>query len=135
MKIPHIISSPLYVAIPRKRGPYKKYPLNLNHYRNAHYRTSNEAKKIYKTLVANQVKKLPEFSTLSYSATVFARDNRLFDVPNIVSIHEKFLMDAIVEFGKLPDDNYKHIPVSPGWCFGGVEKTRPRVDFFVYGEF
>lgn len=49
------------------------------------------------------------------------------DVSNVCSVVDKFFCDALVEEGRIPDDNYDHIPEIK-YIFGEVDKTNPRVD-------
>lgn len=49
------------------------------------------------------------------------------DLGNVLSIHDKFFCDALVDLGKLPDDNYHFIP-SIAFHMGEVNKLNPRVD-------
>ena len=48
-----MINSPL--SVPVGKG---KFIINLNNYRNAHYQILNKAKKSYKLIINNQIKKL-----------------------------------------------------------------------------
>jgi len=52
------------------------------------------------------------------------------DISNVLSIHDKFFCDALVELGKLPDDNYKYIP-EVKYVFREVDKLNPRVDIYI----
>ena len=72
----------------------KKFILNLNNYRNAHYRILSSAKRIYsENLVAelNEWSLKPKFKnpvTLEY--VYYAKSNRRVDVSNPCSIIDKF---------------------------------------------
>ena len=121
------IISPLFVYLPRKTISDKKFILNLNNYRNTHYQSLNQAKVVYKEFIATQVLLLPEMMLISTHMTLYPKTQRRTDVPNVISIHEKFFMDALVELGKLPDDDYYH-HITGSWSFGGVDKDNPRVE-------
>ena len=101
----------------------KNWILNLNNYRNAHYLVLNKAKVNFKELVNNEISKLPKFTELSNIEYVLYRDTkRHCDVANVCSIVDKFFCDALVEAGKLPDDNYEYLK-SISYRWGGVADT------------
>lgn len=118
--------SPLSIKAGRK-----KFILNLNQYRNTHYRVTNNAKIKYKEFMEEQISKLKKKigkSMVIY--TVYKGDKRNFDVGNICAIHQKFFEDAMVELGKMDDDRYSLIPMSI-FCFGGIDNKNPRVEIEV----
>lgn len=39
-------------------------------------------------------------------------------------------MDALVEMGKMPDDNYEHL-ANIQYVFGGYDKANPRVEIYL----
>lgn len=104
----------------------KTYMLNLNIFRNAHYQTNNKAKVTYKELMLPQVKDLPVMEKALLVYVVYPRDARKFDVANVCSIHDKFFCDALVEAGKLPEDNYTCVP-DVVYRFGEIDRKNPRV--------
>ena len=73
---------------------------------------------------------LPNFSKIEITYRLFPKTRRLCDVNNVCSAVDKWFSDALVELGKLPDDNYLHLPrvISE---FGGVDKLRPRVEITI----
>jgi hypothetical protein len=87
----------------------KVFALNLNTYRNAHFQTLNNAKKNFKILLYNTY---PEILLIRAKSVIVQykitpHNKRLFDTQNIISIVDKFFLDALVEAGTIPDDNYK----------------------------
>jgi hypothetical protein len=108
-----------------------KFILNLNQYRNAHFRKTNNAKHKYKEFMREQIvaskKKLGK-SLMIY--TVYKGDKRSFDVGNICAIHQKFFEDAMVELGKLDDDKFSILPMCV-FCNGGIDKESPRIEIEV----
>ena len=123
-----VLTSPL--GIPQSKK--KIFILNLNVYRNSHYRTLNTVKIRYKEHMREQIMALPEFITpLTILFTLYPKSRRLTDVSNVCSIHDKFFCDALVECGKLPDDNYIHLP-TVSYAFGEVDKLNPRVDIELF---
>jgi len=53
-----VLVSPLYVNLPRKKSAGKRISLNLNWFRNAHFRQINEAKKTYQQEMQPQIQEI-----------------------------------------------------------------------------
>ena len=119
-----IINLPYSIPVGKKDD---KFYVNLNQYRNAHYHTLNSAKITFKELINDQVKQLPKFNVIKLWYRVFAPSKRLVDTNNICSIADKFFCDALVEAGKLEDDNYNFL-IETRFTFGGIDKGNPRVE-------
>lgn len=111
----------------------KIWPLNFNFYRNADYRTLNSMKVAFKELVRPQIEGLPKYQTLRLVYTFFPGSAREIDTNNVCAVVDKFFCDALVELGRLPDDNYKHL-VETVFRFGAIDRTHPRVDVTLSGN-
>jgi len=100
----------------------KPFKMNLNVYRNAHYRVLHEAKKAFSELIWDCVAPLPKMQgcTLKYSIHPLTR--RKIDISNVGSVVDKFFCDLLVQSGKLPDDNYERIP-EVSYVFGGLSDS------------
>lgn len=118
--------SPLQLIIGFKR----KLILNLNQYRNTHYRLLNLAKVQYKDWMKEQIDKAQPREKVLCVYKVYHPTRRYYDVGNVCCVHEKFFEDAFVELGKLPDDNKDYIPLVI-YMRGGVDKENPRVEIEV----
>ena len=105
----------------------KMLRLNLNEYRNTHYRILNNAKINYKEVMKKQIEKAKRLGKALFVYTVYPGSKRSFDIGNICCIHEKFFEDAFVELGKLEDDNANFLPLVV-YMYGGIDKDSPRVD-------
>lgn len=125
------VISPLFVTLPRKTKADKRYALNLNVYRNSFHIVLNQAKIIYKEAMQEQIQKIPELKKIAALYTLFPKTKRLTDIHNVCIIHEKFFMDALVEAGKLPDDNYLYY-CETVYRFGIVDPSNPRVEIEIY---
>ena len=93
----------------------KRFALNLNTYRNAHFQVLNDAKKIFKQILYAEY---PELFTIHASGVVITyniipHNKVLFDTQNVLSIVDKFFCDAIVEAGCIPDDSYNYVSYGP----------------------
>lgn len=80
--------------------------------------------------MAPQISKLPCLDRVEIHYKLFPKTKRLCDINNIISVTDKWFCDALVELGKLSDDNYKFIPRT---CseFGEVDKHNPRVEITI----
>lgn len=119
-----VVNMPLYIE---KSG--KKRHLNLNNYRNWHYQVSNYLKQQYKAIVNNEMQayKLIRLKKIRLTFTLYKGDKRKVDRANVLSIHEKFFCDAIVELGFIQDDNDSFIE-STHYYSGDIDKLNPRVE-------
>ena len=109
----------------------KRFILNLNQYRNTHFRLLNNSKINYKKYMERQIlsSKFHSDKVLCIYR-VYPKTKRGFDIGNVCSVHEKFFEDALVELGKLPDANYNYIPLVI-FMKGDIDKENPRVEIEV----
>jgi len=108
----------------------KKFILNLNNYRNAHYRILSNAKKIYADNLVARIShpKYKEPVVLTY--TYYAKSKKRLDVSNPCSIIDKFTCDALVKAGVLEDDSSKQIK-QVIYKYGGIDKDNPRCELVI----
>ena len=125
------ITSPIHITMGRRK--IKKYPLNLNAYRNMHYNQSNSLKVAYTKLMLPVLKDLPLLDRVVFIYVIYPPTRREFDVANIGCIVDKFFSDTVVEANKLKDDNYKFLP-SVSYMFGAVSKDNPRADIYIVDQ-
>lgn len=118
-----LVSAPLSVPVTKS----KKFILNLNQYRNAHYFTLNNAKREYKSAIEAQIASVVLKSPVMVTYTYFPKTKRRTDLGNVLSIHQKFFEDSLVELGCLTDDDYKTI-IQTTYAFGAVDPDNPRVE-------
>jgi hypothetical protein len=86
----------------------KKFYLNLNVYRNAHFHVLDKAKKQFKDELFKKYPELSEIKAdyLELSYTVITWNKRKFDTMNVVAVTDKFFCDALIAGGVIPDDDY-----------------------------
>lgn len=108
----------------------KTLALNMNVYRNAHFQSLNKAKVNFKEHMRSQIEPLPVMQDIAVRYRLFVGSKRLCDVTNVCCVVDKFFMDALVELGKLPDDNYEHLKYI-SYEFGGYDKGNPRVEIII----
>ena len=124
------ITLPLEVYYSEK----KKFILNLNNYRNAHYRILSIAKKVYTENLVERIKDFAKFNDpVSLEYIYYAKSNRRLDVSNPCSIIDKFTCDALVKAEIIEDDSFKQIK-KVVYKFGGVEKDNPRCVLTIKNE-
>ena len=103
------IKLPIHIYLLKK----KRISINLNTYRNIHYRTNNTLKHKYKEIVFLLLKEAKVKSILykhiSIDYQLVLKNNRRLDTMNFITIADKFLMDAIVDYGLILDDSWKEI--------------------------
>jgi len=58
---------------------------------------------------------------------LFLPDKRLRDISNVCCIIDKYVCDALVENGNVPDDNYQQLD-RVLYSFGGVDVDNPRCE-------
>ena len=120
------VDLPLSVRVNDK----KKFLINLNAYRNEHYYSLNKAKVAFKEEIYPQLKNLPLFGKVRLHYILYPGSKRELDIMNICSVADKFFCDALVEAGKLPDDNYNYL-TGITIKIGSIDKTNPRVEVYI----
>lgn len=116
------IDLPLSVPVGRK-----SFVLNLNSYRNTHYRVLNDAKANYKALIWNSIPDIKYTEPVELIYTYYHWRKGRVDVSNVCSIIDKFASDVLTERGIIPDDNSDYIK-RVTYVWGGVDKINPRCE-------
>jgi hypothetical protein len=114
-----ILPLPTYT---KGRGPKKKTNLfSMNIYRNMHYLSLNKVKKDYHEVVKEWAKTLPKYKTIFPKYKIYFKGKRKKDIDNFTFPLHKFLMDALVEYDIIEDDDYTYVK---GFTteFGGIEE-------------
>ena len=93
--------------------------VNLNIYRNLHYHHLNKQKQNFHDIVEPLLKNVPRADLVAIHYTIYAARNGRLDTMNVGSVLDKYFSDTLVESGKIPDDDYKHI-IMVSFSFGGV---------------
>ena len=96
----------------------KVFWLNMNQYRNTHYKTTNKAKKEFEKWV--RLQNIDGFFSGPVHIHYEIWPKKRSDLMNIGSILDKFLQDALVSEGILPEDNCKVVR-SVSFEFKGYE--------------
>lgn len=125
-----VIVAPVAVILPRKTKKDKRVPISLSWYRNADFRESNTVKQKYKDLLTDQIVNLPTYQKPEMTYVWYPETKRLGDLGNHTAVQQKFFEDALVELGKVPDDNWKYITAN-SQRFGGFDKQNPRVEIHI----
>lgn len=124
-------------SVRKRDGKENKFSINLNDYRQkgTKFFILNSAKQIFHEQVKEQIDSINKLKhPIRCNYTVYKKDSRKFDVNNVCSIADKFFMDALVEYGKLEDDNYEYYLGFGETNFGGIDRENPRIEVEIYEE-
>jgi hypothetical protein len=124
------VSMPLFVMMPRKTMPDKKFIINLNNYRNWQHHLNNQIKIAYKDIATPKLEGIKFFLPIKLTFTLWKGTLRKIDRANVLSIHEKYFCDAMQECGCIPDDS-DEIVYSTKYITGGIDRDAPRVDILI----
>lgn len=100
---------PLRVSVSKK----KDFILNMNNYRNAHFRVLDKAKKLFHKHIKEIGLPEYQYERVRFIYNIYPESKRKFDLMNVVSVIDKFTMDAVVEIGIIQDDNFLYVPKMP----------------------
>jgi len=123
-------NTPFAVYLPRVKSKDKRIAMNLNTYRNLHFLVNNQAKKVYKDLMREQLENLEIETPVEITYQVFKPSKRSLDKMNVVSIASKFFLDAVTEYGCWDDDNDDNVKteiILPT----ELDKENPRVEITI----
>lgn len=119
-------SVPLRIKVSKN----KYFVLNLNQYRNAHHRILSNAKRNYTDMILAMDLPYERFEKARVHYKIYPGSKRKFDGMNVVSIIDKFVCDAIVKRGILPDDNIDHL-VGVTWEVAPIDRDNPRAEVII----
>lgn len=117
---------PLKVQVSKK----KHFVLNLNQYRNAHHRVLSTAKNNFTDIIMALDLPKVSFDVVTIHYQIYPTSKRKYDGMNVVSVIDKFVCDALVKRGVLPDDNINHV-IGTSWEAKQVDKDNPRVEVLI----
>ena len=117
------VDIPLYLEMGKKKK--KRYYLNLNQYRNWAFHMSNNLKKEFKRVVTPSIPDV-HYEKFTVTYTVYLPNRLKRDISNICSVVDKFFVDALVELGTVPEDNYEHLPLIT-YKFGDIDSKNGKV--------
>jgi len=121
------ISLPLDVQVSKK----KKFILNLNNFRNAHFRTLSKAKNDYTDVVSKLAPKI-DYTILKCEIEYVYHHGtaRSYDLSNPCSIIDKFACDGLTHIGYWKDDNHSTI-VKIKYTDSELDRENPRCDMII----
>ena len=114
---------PIYANTSKK----KKVLVSLNWYRNAHYGIKDKVKKQYHEIVYEQLRgaRKPFDKRIGVKYQLWYKRGDC-DLMNVVSVLDKFLLDALVQAGMIKDDNVNKY-ISCHAEVGGKDSENPRL--------
>lgn len=104
----------------------KKFILNLNNYRNAHFQVLNKAKKEYTNLLI-LLRGFVVRGEIELRYTLYRGTRRKCDIANILCIVDKFFCDALQKYGCIEEDDFETISKII-FKYGGYDKGNERVE-------
>ena len=127
----HHIKVPLSITLPRKKVKDKKVSLNLNTYRNLHRFTEHESKDAYTNYLWDLLRSLDlrDSRIYIYYEIWYGRGGR-HDKWNVVSIVQKYFLDALSYYWCVEDDNDDNIGMEASSVWG-IDKSDPHCDIFI----
>lgn len=120
------IICPTYIDLPRVKGKAKRVHLSMNVLRNLHFHLSNKAKHAVKQIVWSQLAQIDcdgLNGPVCVSIKLYKSKSHRADLSNFCSAIQKFVDDAVVEYGLLEDDNVKIIK-RVVYEFGGYSENQ-----------
>ena len=117
---------PIYGVINKTKNN-KNCAITLNWSRAAHYRDYGKAKKQFKLMIYNQLRKSDKFKGQIQIKYTYYANRAGTDLDNFVGVAKKFFQDALSESGLIEDDNV-NIIVANSECYGGIDRENPRVE-------
>jgi hypothetical protein len=124
------ISMPLFVMLPRKNKKDKKAIFNLNNYRNWNRWDEAKIKKLYTAIAIKKLNNIRFNQPIKLTFKYFKASARRSDRSNVLTIHEKYWNDAMVEAGCIVDDDDSHI-ISTKYTGGDIDRENPRVEIYI----
>lgn len=121
--------------IRKSDGKKSTFTVNMNSYRQhgTCFFIMNKVKQLFHEHMKEQIDKIPELKTpIRCKYTVYKKDKRAFDINNVCAVADKFFMDALIEYGKLKDDNYEFYYGFSETKFGGIDKDNQRIEVEIY---
>lgn len=125
-----VIELPIYITTPKGKTKL----IGMNWYRNTHFHEESKTKRYYHELVAMLLKRPRCHLTgsIKTSYKLYYKNSRS-DLMNIVSIIDKYLMDALQEVKVINEDNvlsYRKCTIE----VVGQDKKNPRVICEITGD-
>ena len=114
---------PIYINTSKN----KKVLMSLNWYRNSHYGIKDKVKKQYHEIVYEQLRgaRKPFDKRIGVKYQLWYKRGDC-DLMNVVSVLDKFLLDALVQAGMIKDDNVNKY-ISCHAEVGGKDSKNPRL--------
>lgn len=112
---------PIYLKVGKKN-----ISLNLNQYRNWHYRSESKYKKMFCELMW-EILTGKKFNKPNITYTIYYARGGKHDKMNVGSIISKYLLDSMVYYGCIIDDSDEYV-----WeervLYGWIDKENPRCE-------
>lgn len=106
--------------------------LGLNWYGTAHYRARNKVKQDFHKMIDKNLSEDYKLKSPIKTSYRLYYKNKLSDAGNIVSVIDKFLLDALQETGIIVNDNVQHY-IESTWEVIEQDRINPRIEVEIIG--
>lgn len=124
------ITAPIKIVLLRKTKKNKTVHINLNNYRNQNRFLEGTVKKKYCELMKDQLFGLVFSKPINVQYVVYYGRGGKHDRSNVLSIVEKYFLDALTHYNCIPDDNDDYV-YSSHYYTGGIDREFPRVEITI----
>lgn len=125
------ISLPVYQTLEAtKKKKARVILVGFNWYRNAHHFDKNKIKKHYERLISLKLRGMEYIDGPYITKYVYYYKNKSSDGGNVVSVMEKFFLDAMQAAKVVKEDNVLHHSSDGFRCV--EDKNNPRIEIQVY---
>lgn len=100
--------------------------LSLNYYRISHYRVLAADKAKYTALMKEPLQGCTRLDPIRIEYRFYMK-NPAADLMNFGSVVDKYVQDALVKYGIIPNDTPKEVP-EVTFIFMGIDKLNPRAE-------
>ena len=102
----------------------KIIPINMNRFRNLHYRVKNLLKRSFEDVV---IPNIPDekYGKIELTYTLYIKTKRTKDIANVLAMQDKFFCDCLVKRGVIKDDSYTYIKKIT-LLFGGMTENEEK---------
>lgn len=104
----------------------KSLSLNMNAYRNWHYRDQHLTKELFEQIARAKLMGIPKLDKVHLHYVLWGPNKQRRDLMNVIAVVDKYFSDALVE-AKVLDDDHSEIIISTSAAFGGIDRSNPRV--------
>lgn len=125
------LAVPLEIEVSRN----KKFIMNMNKYRNAHWDLMSKAKANFNKMIEDfnlndGTDGFPFQNPVKFTYKYYPKTGKSYDRMNVLSVVDKFTCDSLIKVGILIDDDYRRV-LTPDFIHMRVDKQNPRMEIMI----